>query len=113
MPAVSNATSLTDWITLPPPQDWCVYIIETTTGHFYTGITNNLPRRAHQHRTGRGAKYFRLHPPKAVVWTETEHTRSSASQREYAIKQLSRQQKRRLISDTQTHPITIPATPEG
>lgn len=79
--------------------DWMVYIIETNQGALYTGITNNIERRVKQHREGLGAKFFRLDPPKQIVWCEDKHTRSSASRREAAIKKLSRQEKMKIIAE--------------
>lgn len=63
----------------------------------YTGITNNVARRWQQHLSSKGAKYFRGRAPKSIVYLEEAENRSVASQREYAIKQLSRQAKLRLI----------------
>ncbi|WP_317929283.1 GIY-YIG nuclease family protein [Halioxenophilus sp. WMMB6] len=86
---------------------WLVYIIETDKGHLYTGITNDLQRRVAQHKSGRGAKYFRSNAPKQVVWYEENHTKASASQREALIKQLTRAQKLQLISDSALRPVAI------
>ncbi len=46
----------------------------------------------------RGAKYFNGREPLEVVYSENGHTRSSACQREAAIKKLSRDGKLRLIA---------------
>ena len=78
--------------------DWCVYIIQCTNDSLYTGITNNLERRFLQHQNRRGAKFFRGHEPKKVVYRESGHTRSSASRREAEIQRQSRMEKLRLIS---------------
>jgi len=78
--------------------DWLVYMIEASDQRLYTGITNNMHKRWHAHtHTKQGAKFFRGRHPKRVQYIEAEHTRSSASQREYAIKQLSRREKLTLI----------------
>lgn len=76
---------------------WCVYILTTSDFHFYTGITNNMPKRWQKHRSKQGAKYFRGKRPIAISYQEPEHSRSSASKREYEIKQLTRKQKEQLI----------------
>jgi len=69
----------------------------------YTGISTDPQRRFQQHsQHPRGAKYFNGRQPVAIVYTESGHTRSSASQREAAIKKLDRSQKLRLISDSKT-----------
>lgn len=42
-----------------PKKEWIVYLIQTTNGKIYTGITNNLERRfkAHQ-KKNKGARFF-------------------------------------------------------
>ncbi len=77
--------------------DWSVYIIQCTNDSLYTGITNNIQRRFSQHLNKRGAKFFRGHTPKKVVYIENGHTRSSASCREAAIKKQSRVEKLHLV----------------
>jgi len=77
--------------------DWSVYIIQCTDDLLYTGITNNIQRRFSQHLNRRGAKFFRGHTPKKVVYIENGHTRSSASRREAVIKKQSRVEKLHLV----------------
>lgn len=77
--------------------NWLVYIIRCDDGTLYTGITNDLARRWQQHRSQRGAKYFRGRQPEALVYAETGHDRSSASRREAAIKRLERGGKLKLL----------------
>ena len=63
----------------------------------YTGISNDVERRMLQHAGQRGAKYFRGRQPEQLVYLESGHDRSTASQREAAIKKLRRIDKERLI----------------
>jgi len=63
----------------------------------YTGISNNVERRITKHASQLGAKYFRGRQPEQLVYLESGHDRSSASQREAAIKKLRRPNKVRLI----------------
>jgi len=77
---------------------WYLYIIETTDNTLYTGITNNIEKRWAMHVQGKGAKYLRAHKPKAVVYHEQHVDRSAASQREAAVKKMTRQQKLKLIA---------------
>ncbi len=78
--------------------DWTVYIIRCDDESLYTGVTKDLTRRFQEHRGHpRGAKYFKGRKPREVVYTETGHTRSSACQREAAIKKLSRDEKLHLF----------------
>lgn len=73
---------------------WSVYMIECDDGSLYTGVSTDVERRFQEHRKGaRGAKYFSGRKPVGVVFQEGGHTRSSACQREAAIKKLSREQK--------------------
>jgi len=78
--------------------DWLVYIILCNDNTLYTGITNNIERRMQQHASQQGAKYFRGRRPQKLVHLEDGHDRSSASQREAAIKKLRRAEKDILIS---------------
>ena len=78
---------------------WSVYIIESTTGTLYTGVSTDVQRRFREHAQGRrGARYFRGAKPRSVVFVEDGHTRSSACRREAAIKRLSRAAKLALIA---------------
>lgn len=77
---------------------WQVYIIESSDSKLYTGITNNLEQRWESHLNGKGAKFFRGRQPKKLCYLESHDNRSSASKREAAIKQLSRQEKLALIA---------------
>lgn len=78
---------------------WSVYMILCSDESLYTGITNDIDRHYRQHLEGRlGAKYFRGREPKSLVYLESGHDRSSASKREFVIKQLSREHKWRLLA---------------
>jgi putative endonuclease len=79
-------------------QNWNVYIICCSDNTLYTGITVDMARRFDQHCNQQGAKYFRGRRPKALVYIETGHSRQTASQREVAIKKLSRHDKLQLIA---------------
>lgn len=90
---------------------WTVYILRTASGRLYTGITTDLARRVAEHRGTRptrkdgrasraklrGAKALRGDAPTGVAWSEVAPDRSSASQREAAIKKLARADKLALI----------------
>jgi len=76
---------------------WFVYIILCSDDTLYTGITNDVLRRFEQHASGRGAKYFYGRRPQRLVYLESGHDRSSATQRELRLKKLSKREKTRLI----------------
>jgi len=78
--------------------NWFVYIIEGSDGSYYTGVTTDVSRRFKEHSEGvKGARYFRGRKPVGVVYQESGHSRSSACQREAAIKKLKREQKQLLV----------------
>ena len=79
--------------------DWCVYILRCADGSFYTGITNDLPRRFKQHNAGTASRYTRSRLPVELVYQEAQANRSLASKREVAIKALSRHKKQLLIRE--------------
>ena len=77
---------------------WSVYIIRCDDGSLYTGVSTDVERRFREHRDqARGARYFNGRRPLEVVYREDGHSRSTAAQREAAIKKLSREQKLLLI----------------
>ncbi len=77
---------------------WLVYILRCGDGSLYTGMTDDLPRRLEAHRAGRGAKYTRGRGPLELVYQEPCADRSDALRREWAIKQLPRQEKLALVA---------------
>ena len=82
------------------PKPWFVYLIECEDGSIYTGIAVDVSARYQAHLKGTGAKYTRAHPPRRLLATFAHPDRSSASRVEYAIKQLSAQEKRQLAAAT-------------
>ena len=78
-------------------KQWFVYILRCSDGTLYTGSTDNVARRVQAHNSGKGAKYTRGRTPVEVVYTEECESYSAALKREYAIKQLTRQEKLEMI----------------
>ena len=76
---------------------WQLYIIRTASGMLYTGITNDVMRRFHQHQCGKGAKALRGKGPLELMFHCEAGDRSQASKLEYQVKQLRKQEKVRLI----------------
>lgn len=75
------------------------YILQCSDQTFYTGWTTNLAKRIAAHNSKKGARYTRSRTPVTLVYYETFPTRQEAMRREYAIKQLSRQEKEVLIKE--------------
>ena len=84
-------------------ETWFTYIIRCANGSLYTGSTNHIIRRWHQHRQGTGAKYLKAHKPKTMVYLEEHPDRSAACTREYEIKQYSKEKKESLIRHSMSH----------
>jgi putative endonuclease len=76
---------------------WSVYIVQCADSSLYTGIAKGLEKRIDTHNQGKGAKYTARRLPVKLVYSEEAEGRGQASQREYAIKQLTRKQKLSLI----------------
>ena len=80
-------------------KNWQVYLIQTETGKFYTGITTDINRRLNEHKNKKGAKYFRLEKPQKIVFIEACKNRSEATKRELQIKKFSKNEKLQLINN--------------
>ena len=79
---------------------WLVYIVRCADDSLYTGITKDVARRIQEHNEGDklAAKYTRARRPVVLVYQEMCESRSTATRREYEIRQLSREGKNNLIS---------------
>ena len=74
-----------------------VYILKCSDNTLYKGWTTSLEKRIKAHNSGKGAKYTRARLPVEIVYFEEFEDKKDAMKREYAIKQLSRQEKLKLI----------------
>ena len=83
-------------------QTWKLYILRCKDGSLYCGITTDVLARLEVHRSGKGAKYTRGRSPLELVYTEECGNHSTALKREFAVKQLTRQQKEQLIENWKT-----------
>lgn len=75
------------------------YIVKCRDGTLYTGWTNDLEKRMHDHNRGKGAKYTRSRTPVELLYYEGFFTKSQAMRRETEIKRMSAKQKWKLILD--------------
>ena len=73
------------------------YIVKCKDKTLYTGWTNDLDKRIKAHNDGLGAKYTKSRRPVKLVYYEEYNTKQEAMSREYAIKQMTRQEKLKLI----------------
>ena len=73
------------------------YLLRCADGSLYCGWTNDLEKRLAAHNAGTASKYTRSRLPVTMVYAEASATKQEAMRREYAIKQLSREDKEALI----------------
>jgi putative endonuclease len=88
--------------TMKKSSNWHIYILRCADNTLYTGITTDLARRLKCHLDGKASKYTRARLPVKILWSENDHTESSAKKREHEIKKLSRSDKLKLIKKPTT-----------
>ena len=59
-------------------------------------MINLFKRRMREHQSGKGSKYVRSRLPFKLVWSKGNFTASEALKEEYRIKQLEREDKRKI-----------------
>ncbi len=76
------------------------YILKCADSTYYIGKTMDIQKRLNGHNglLPKGAKYTRTRRPVTLSYIEAFQTSSEALKREYALKQLSREEKKSLIS---------------
>lgn len=77
------------------------YILKCSDGSLYTGWTTDLERRLKEHNAGQGAKYTKSRRPVVLAYYEVFDTKEEAMKREYAIKQLRRKDKLKLLESNE------------
>ena len=76
-----------------------VYILKCADGSLYTGSTNDLEKRLHQHNNLKsGAHYTKIRRPSKLIYFKEFKTIASARKREIEIKKMKRQEKIKLIT---------------
>ncbi|EAX8810646.1 GIY-YIG nuclease family protein [Salmonella enterica] len=78
---------------------WYLYLIRTADNALCTGITTDVARRYRQHQTGKGAKALRGKGELTLAFAAQVGDRSLALRIEYRIKQLTKRQKERLVTE--------------
>lgn len=81
-------------------QSWSVYMLQCADGSLYTGVARDLEKRLRQHNgeLAGGPRYTSGRRPVQLLWSAPAADRSTAQQREAAIKKLSRENKWRLVA---------------
>ena len=97
-----------------------VYIMASRRGTLYTGVTNDLERRVHEHKHGLGSQFTRKYNISKLAYYETTGDITSAIEREKQIKAWRRTKKVALIESmnpywtdlAQEWSGTLPSTPD-
>ncbi|MEK9713723.1 MAG: GIY-YIG nuclease family protein [Thalassolituus sp.] len=81
-------------------ESWFLYLIETSKGALYCGVTTDVERRFKEHSAGgvRGARALKGKGPLTLRYQVRAGDRSAALKAEYRVKQLSKRDKLALIS---------------
>ena len=75
------------------------YILLCADGTLYSGCTNDLEKRLHQHNHAKnGAHYTKIRRPVKLVWSQRFRTLAKARAREAEFKRMTREEKVRLIN---------------
>ena len=78
---------------------YCVYIMTNKNNStLYTGVTNNLLRRVHEHKKCVGSKFTHRYKTNKLVYYETTNDVEAAIMREKQVKDGSRQKKIDLVN---------------
>jgi len=78
---------------------WFVYIVRCADDTLYTGIAKDVARRVEEHNSNNrlASNYTRARRPVVLVYAEAARTRSAAAKREYRIKLMTRQEKKKFL----------------
>ena len=74
-----------------------VYILECRDGHYYVGLTQDVPKRLAVHNSGNGPSFTEIRLPVELVHQESFETLDEAARREKQLKRWSRAKKEALI----------------
>lgn len=89
--------------------NWYVYVILTSKGKLYTGISTDPERRFVEHLCDRkkGAKFFRSDSPVVIVHLEEFETLSDALKREITIKGWATAKKRKTFLNNLQYDLNV------
>lgn len=74
------------------------YLLRCADSSLYCGWTNHLEERVRAHNEGKGARYTRSRRPVSLTYYEMYGTKEEAMRREYAVKQMTKQEKEALAA---------------
>lgn len=78
---------------------WHLYLVRTSSGSLYTGITTDVARRFSEHQAGapKGARSLRGKGPLTLEYQKLAGDRSRASKLEWQVKRWPRARKEALL----------------
>jgi putative endonuclease len=79
---------------------WVYIVTDRPNGTIYVGVTNDIARRAPEHRTGALGGFTKKYDLRRLVYVERHEDIAAAIQREHNIKHWPRTWKVRLILKT-------------
>ena len=80
-------------------KEYCIYIMTNIRNTvLYTGVTNNLKRRALEHKTGTGGGFTKKYNVTKLIYFEVGDDVNKAIFREKQIKSWNRKRKEELIN---------------
>jgi putative endonuclease len=80
-------------------KSYCVYILTNRTGTLYVGITSDLPKRLHEHRSGAYDGFVSRYHLDRLIYYEAFDRVEEAIAREKQIKRWRREKKIRLVAE--------------
>ncbi len=78
---------------------WVYILASKPGGTLYIGVTNDLLRRVHQHKIGKGAAFTRKYGVALLVYAEEHHDIDQAIAQEKRLKKWRRAWKLQLIQE--------------
>lgn len=89
---------------------WYVYVVGCRGNTLYTGIARDVCKRLRQHaeKSPQAARYTKSHPIEELAGLWQASDKQAAARLEYAIKQLTRQQKDALLAQPDTFAAVLP-----
>jgi putative endonuclease len=83
--------------------DFYVYIMASSSGTLYAGLTNDLKRRISEHKEGAVEGFSKKYSCKRLVYFENHQYVYNAIEREKEIKDWTRAKKEELIGSINPH----------
>ena len=78
-------------------KQYFVYIMASQSGVLYTGVTNDLSRRVHEHKEGLVPGFTQKYKVSRLVYYEATNNVNAAIAREKQIKRWRREKKVKLV----------------